>query len=101
MADEQTVPTPPQTIIVHERSGWLIKFSQAISVLFEACSLSGAIICFLALFIIIGLDMQWSGNAGGEKVWAYFGSAFTAFMTGKSLGASETLSKLMNNKDGQ
>lgn len=93
MPDQQTTPSQ---IIIQNKTSWFIQFFQAISIFFESCSLSGAIICFLALFILIGLNMQWSGNAAGEKVWSYFGSAFTAFMTGKSLGSSETLKNLTN-----
>ena len=70
-----------------------------LGLVFEAFSLTGAIICILASFIFCGIWLTSQGNPMGEKIWSTFGSAFTAFITGKKLGESDALKSFINKQD--
>jgi len=58
------------------RDGWVYR-------MFDALSLSGAISLMLFALTLYGIFQQ------NEKVWMTFGSSFTTFVTGKSLGKKE------------
>ena len=70
-----------------EKYNWL-------GMIFEAFSLSGAIILILAFFTGYGIWMDQHGIASGSKVWATFGAAFMSFITGKGLGESDALKSI-------
>jgi hypothetical protein len=50
----------------------------------DALSLSGAIILFFSIFIVIGVLKE------QEKVWTTSFTALTTFVSGKHVGAKET-----------
>jgi hypothetical protein len=71
---------------------------------FEALSLSGGIIFTLAMLTCSGIWLSAHDKPVGEKIWTMFGSSLTTFVTGKKIGESEILKKMIakdDKKDGE